>query len=162
MAFGMPPGMADLLAKKYAIMQQQADAGMITANAASNLDNVRAGLLPGEVRANIAKTQADADFTTVQAGEFGATAAKQRALWDTQGLLNRANANQSMASARAMELGANYDFLGGYGSQVQGYRPAFRLTEGVGGTVSAPRAGMRRPGWNEDDPTGMRVFRGGL
>jgi hypothetical protein len=105
MAFGMPPGMADLLAKKYAIMQQQADAGMITANAASN---------------------------------------------------------QSMASARAMELGANYDFLGGYGSQVQGYRPAFRLTEGVGGTVSAPRAGMRRPGWNEDDPTGMRVFRGGL
>lgn len=56
---------ASLLARKYAIMQQQADAdtsraaaGGLSAQASANLDTVRAGLLPRESAANVAQTAA--------------------------------------------------------------------------------------------------------
>lgn len=64
---GMPYGMADLLAKKYAILQQQADTGQYNAvsnrigvDAAAGLDRVKAGILPGESAANIGLTRAQA------------------------------------------------------------------------------------------------------
>lgn len=88
---GMPEGMAQLLARKYAIMQQQADAGTISANAGANaanagakLDLTKAKLLPGESEANIGLTKAQAGlagaqsrFTGVQADWFGKTAQSQ-------------------------------------------------------------------------------------
>lgn len=67
-----------LLARKYDIMQQQANAdttragaGLITAQSGANLDNVRAGLLPNESAANIAEQQArqrNLDATTKYVG----------------------------------------------------------------------------------------------
>jgi hypothetical protein len=72
---GMPMGFADLLAQKYRIMQQQADAdtlranndtrradaGMITANSGANLDNARAYGLGRLTDANVLQTQAQTD-----------------------------------------------------------------------------------------------------
>lgn len=69
------------LARKYAIMQQQADAGSeqaratttnaataaMTGAAAANLDNVNAGLRPGESAANVALTRAQTGLTANQA-----------------------------------------------------------------------------------------------
>ena len=57
--FGMPYGFADLLAKKYAILQQGADTQQLGTVAAAGLDNVRAKLLPGQTAADIAKTNAE-------------------------------------------------------------------------------------------------------
>lgn len=57
----------DWLGRKYAIMQQEADAnrtradaGLIEARAGANLSNVRAGLLPGESASNIGLNAAQA------------------------------------------------------------------------------------------------------
>lgn len=56
--FGMPPGFAQALALKYGIMQMQANAQAKSLDAAANLDNTKADLLPGQARADIAETQA--------------------------------------------------------------------------------------------------------
>lgn len=58
MQFGMPSGFSDLIAKKYAIMQQSTDQQGVAINAAANLDNVRAELMPTESAANVANTRA--------------------------------------------------------------------------------------------------------
>ena len=62
-----------LLAQKYAILQQQANAdttragaGLLSAQAGANLDKVRAGLLPVESAANVAQTQAQTAGITEQ------------------------------------------------------------------------------------------------
>lgn len=69
------------LARKYAILQQQADSGSeqarattsnaataaITGAAAANLDNVNAGLRPGESAANVGLTRAQTGLTNNQA-----------------------------------------------------------------------------------------------
>lgn len=75
MAFGMPY-FGDLLARKYAIMQQQADADTaraasfgLTSRADANLSNVRAGLLPNESIANNRLTAAQAAAATATAGK---------------------------------------------------------------------------------------------
>lgn len=47
-----------LLARKYDIMQQNADSQRLGVNAAAELDRTRAGLLPAESAANIALTGA--------------------------------------------------------------------------------------------------------
>lgn len=64
-----------LLAKKYALLGQQANAdttranaGMISANADANLSNIKAGLLPAESKATVANTNANTNLTTVNAG----------------------------------------------------------------------------------------------
>lgn len=65
--FGMPAaGFDALIAKKYALMQQQNDTQAIGTIAAAGLDNVRTKLLPGQTAADIAKTQAET-------GQIGAT-----------------------------------------------------------------------------------------
>lgn len=64
--FGMPAGFDSLIAAKYAILQQHADAASTEANANAlltranaNLTDVKAGLLPTESAADVAKTQAE-------------------------------------------------------------------------------------------------------
>ena len=58
--FGMPPpGFNELIAQKYAIMQQHANAESSEASANANLTNVKAGLLPTESAADVAKTRAE-------------------------------------------------------------------------------------------------------
>ena len=54
----MPEGFAAALARKYDILQQQANSASTTANAEANLTNVRAGLLPAESEANVGLTGA--------------------------------------------------------------------------------------------------------
>lgn len=88
MAYGMPPGFADLIRQKYAILQQQADAGTLTATAnadaaaaAAGLDRARTKIVPAESEASIGLTRAQAGlagsqsrFTDEQAKYFGKTA----------------------------------------------------------------------------------------
>jgi hypothetical protein len=73
---GLPMGMADFLARKYDIMQQQANAGMIAARSAANLDNVKAGLLPAESRALIEKQAAERGLTQAETYRTNETAAQ--------------------------------------------------------------------------------------
>lgn len=68
------PDIGFWLARKYAIMQQQADATTQNANTAqmtgaaqANLDRTRAGLLPGESAASIAKMGAETNLIGQQA-----------------------------------------------------------------------------------------------
>lgn len=61
--FGMPPGFDALIARKYAIQQQEADARSNALDASANVDNIKAGLMPAESAANVAKTEADTDLT---------------------------------------------------------------------------------------------------
>lgn len=124
MAYGMPPGFADLIRQKYAILQQQADAGTTTANAnagaaaaAARLDTTRARLLPGESEANVGLTRAQAGlagsqsrFTDEQAKYFGQSALadiQYKKALGTQAIsgaeLNRANVRgieQDLTSVR--------------------------------------------------------------
>lgn len=67
----------NLLATKYAILQQnanadtsRANAGMVTANAGANLDAVRAGLLPKQTEADIAEAQSRASLNNVNAANI--------------------------------------------------------------------------------------------
>jgi hypothetical protein len=64
------------LGRKYAVMQQSADAdttranaGLISANAGANLDTVRAGLLPAESKANIGLTVANTGLANAGAAQ---------------------------------------------------------------------------------------------
>jgi hypothetical protein len=56
--FGMPEGFAQALALKYGIMQMQAQAQAKSLEAAANLDNTKADLLPKTTHADIAETNA--------------------------------------------------------------------------------------------------------
>lgn len=58
MQFGMPQGFQELLDRKYAILQQQADTSRIGVQAGANLDNTRAHLMPLETDANVAESRA--------------------------------------------------------------------------------------------------------
>lgn len=98
MAWGLPPMMAELLRRKYDLQQQEVDNAAFNArttrlgtDAQAKLDMVRAGLLPAESAANIAKTKADTTLTAEQAKFVGPLA---RSSMD----LNAANAYQSRAS----------------------------------------------------------------
>jgi hypothetical protein len=58
--FGMPPpGFDQLIAQKYAMEKQRTDALSAAQNAEANLTNVKAGLLPAESQADVAKTTAE-------------------------------------------------------------------------------------------------------
>lgn len=62
--FGMPPaGFGALIAQKYAIQGQEANARSNALDAQAKVDNIRAGLLPGETAADIAKTNAETEQT---------------------------------------------------------------------------------------------------
>ena len=67
------PDMSFWLGRKYALLQQQADAGTqnaatgaMTGAAAARVDNTRANLMPGESRANIAKSAAETGLISEQ------------------------------------------------------------------------------------------------
>jgi hypothetical protein len=96
--WGMPAGFANLLRRKYDLMQQdanartqQANTGAIVGNAAANLDVVRAGLMPAESRVGIEKTKADTANTLESTKYVGPLAQSQIGLQSTQGKLNLAN-----------------------------------------------------------------------
>lgn len=97
MAYGLPPGLEDLLRKKYSIQQQQADA--VTTNAQTNrtvgeasaaLDRTRNQFLPDQARADIAATKERTRLTGQQADYFGRDVLSQIALRAAQGGLYRA------------------------------------------------------------------------
>ena len=97
----MPPGFADALARKYAILQQQADA--TTKNAATTalvgganaaLDTTRNRLLPDQAAAEIAKTKADTGLVGEQAKYFGKTALANIANLGSSTNLNNTNASR--------------------------------------------------------------------
>jgi len=106
----MPRGFAELIRRKYDIMQQAQDTTRMGTEAAANLDRVRAGLLPGESRANIGKLLADTGLTNVQAREFAPTAAAQRGLWGTQGAVNKAEVGR--IGADTLRIGADTRRIG--------------------------------------------------
>jgi hypothetical protein len=94
----IPGDMLDFLTKKYAILQQQAvadtaraGAAVTSANAAANLDNTRAGILPTESAAAIALQRAQAGLTTAQTGIVAPESAARIGLMGTEASLNRAN-----------------------------------------------------------------------
>lgn len=66
----------DILAQKYAIMQQQANAATQLAGANSNLANTQAQLMPGEAAARNFATAAGGNMSNAQAQLFGANAAQ--------------------------------------------------------------------------------------
>lgn len=74
----MPPGFQRLLDRKYAILQQQADAMALNAQsnagasaAAAALDRARASVIPEESEANIAQTRAQTGLIGQQAKYYG-------------------------------------------------------------------------------------------
>lgn len=97
---GMPYGMADLLARKYDIMQQQANAESLRASSIANLEGVRAKLLPGESAAQVnllgsqvGKTNADTASTIEQTKFVGPLANSEIAFKRTAGRQNLAQAS---------------------------------------------------------------------
>lgn len=94
---GLPPGMEQLLRRKYDILQQQADSGTTSANAnataanaAARLDRTRADLLPEEARVNNELTRQRGRLMGQQADFFGRTAEAEIANLLAQAGLNRA------------------------------------------------------------------------
>lgn len=92
MSFGMPSGFAELIAKKYAIMQQQADTQSELGSAAAGLDRTKTQLMPGQVEADIAQTRANT-------GLIGENAALVRPLGMSQIGLQASQAGNFNASA---------------------------------------------------------------
>lgn len=110
MAFGMPPGFADLLRQKYSILQQQADA--TTTNATSNqtaaqagarLDTARARELPADSAATRALQGRQGDLLREQATYFGPTALANIAESRSRIPLNEANAFQSLQQGLTLQ-----------------------------------------------------------
>lgn len=118
--FGMPPpGFDELIARKYAIMQQHANAATTEATANANLTNVKAGLLPSESAADVARTQAETAGQNIT----------NRFLPDTLGSavkLNMANAGRidvdtKVAKTSLTPLGSLFGFSGGMSSGLGSY-----------------------------------------
>lgn len=63
-----------LIQKKYDLLQQQADTSRMGAEAAAAFDRARAGVIPAESAANIARTQQETALVGEQAKYFGETA----------------------------------------------------------------------------------------
>lgn len=90
------------LRQKYGIMQQQADADALRAKADANLNNVRAGLLPDEAKAQIGLQGAQA-YKTREEGQAVAPLAQSRIGLDrAMGTNYYADANLSNTRSRLM------------------------------------------------------------
>lgn len=100
---GLPMGMADFLARKYDIMQQQANAGMIAARSAANLDNVKAGLLPAESRALIEKQAAERGLTQAETYRTNETAAQIAPLATAEIGYKKSASRQNYATANSLD-----------------------------------------------------------
>lgn len=123
---GVPMAMMGFLQRKYDIMQQQADAETLRAKSLSNLEAVRAGLLPSMTSSDIAKN--DAAIVGMGAETAGAL---ERNKWigreAQSGIdLNAANAYQARASGRQSISAANATDR--QGTLTAGFTP-FRFTE---------------------------------
>jgi hypothetical protein len=139
--YGMPPGFAEALQRKYNIMQQQADATTQNANstamgvnAAAALDAMRTKLMPDQVKADIAKVGAETrniDETTryvgplanANIGLMGANSFQSRAAGQlnlTQRGLVGAQTGQIQQQTKTLPFGMRPDgtfgFLGGFGN----------------------------------------------
>lgn len=106
-----------LLARKYSILQQHADAAKTQANAEANVNNTKAGLLPTESAADVAKTQADTEGQNITnrflPGTLGANIFDTRA----RGLssLGMAGYYSQLGKTQAAEREFNYAPGGGLG-----------------------------------------------
>jgi hypothetical protein len=138
---GMPYGMADLLARKYAILQQGADSETMRAKATSealgrtsvaesNLDNVRAGLLP---------QQADAEVKRMLAEEA-------RIREETKYVDDLAKSSIGLNSANA------------YNARQQGGLYGAQTTQTGQLTKMLPRSGYGGFGWRKDEEDAIRGF----
>lgn len=105
----LPFGLAELLGRKYAIQQQQADAQTTQAGAAktaaesgAKLDLARADLLPGQINAEIALSNARRGLLGEQAKFFGPTA--EAGIFETtqRGKLFGAQAGKTGAETRGI------------------------------------------------------------
>jgi hypothetical protein len=138
---GMPYGMAGLLAQKYAILQQGADAETMRARATSealgrtsvaesNLDNVRAGLMPQQVNAEVKRMLAE----------------EARIREETKYVDDLAKSSIGLNSANAYNArmqGGNY----GADTAMKG-----QLTKML------PRSGYGGFGWRQDEEDSIRRF----
>lgn len=109
--WGMPAGFAELLRRKYAIMQQEADAGTLragadvtTANSGANLNNIRAGLLPAQARAENLKTEAETGNILETTKYLGPRVKAEIGLMGTQGTNNLAQARLYGKQADGQEV----------------------------------------------------------
>lgn len=93
MGMGMPWGFQELLNRKYAIMQQQADTARVGVDAAAGLDRARTAVLPLESEANVAESRA----RTTNLGLTGQT------------IIPLANANLGLITAQTYATGAEGD-----------------------------------------------------
>lgn len=92
MGFGYgAPDIGGLLAQKYAIMRQEADAKTMATKSDVNLQNIQAGLLPGRTAAEIALTKANTGYVGEQAKYFGQSALSAIDLNRSQIGVNTAN-----------------------------------------------------------------------
>lgn len=142
----MPSGMADLLARKYSIMQQQADTQSMAAKAAANLDSVRASLMPKESAANIASTMANTAMTEKNTSWIDRLNEMGINLTKSQVGLNNANVGETKARTT---------LLGSQNEQIRQLLPMFEL----GGMFSQPSPSYGRGGYGLDDR--RRSVRGG-
>lgn len=90
---------AGLLARKYDLMQQNADTQRMGMIASAELDRTRAGLLPAESRAGIGLTNAQAGAATAAARKTNEEASVVRPLADASIFATRAQGRQSNAAA---------------------------------------------------------------
>lgn len=95
----MPSGMAELLRRKYDIMQQGADTQQMGMVADANLANVRAGLLPAEAKASREKMEAETAGTLESNKWIDDLAKSGISLQGTQGRLNVATIGKVNAEA---------------------------------------------------------------
>lgn len=134
LSYGMPAGFGDLLAKKYALLQQGADATTRTAEAGANLEDVRAKLAPAESLAGVAKSNAETAGQletnkyigqTAQAG-IGLTKAQTGVATQQgigEGILNR---QYDPAGGGLPTIGAGGSITGGFGGRLGGLDPLQR------------------------------------
>lgn len=125
----MPWGFDDLLARKYAIMQQQADAGTLqaqsgatVANSSAALDRARTLLLPAESAANVGQVRAQTGLLGEQAKVVAPVAASGIAQNNSAIRLNNANSltleqltkdydlGQGLARPRSLGIGQSFGF----------------------------------------------------
>jgi hypothetical protein len=92
------------LGRKYDLLGQNAQAGLISANANANLDNVRAGLLPNESAANVAEQQARTAGTLETNKTIAPLAASTIGLQRRQGQYYGANAGFVGSQANQLDI----------------------------------------------------------